>query len=394
MDICFIKNRFSPVRKNLSPFEKIPLLTIRKIDICRPSCYNGSMKSTSNYYQERNLRNLDRIDELLQELPYFCEDFFRGVEQRTSTLTRLNYVYDLRIFFDFLCKKKYRGKEIRDLTLEDLEQITDTDIEIYLSYLSNYRFGDKRLSCDERAKARKLSTVRSLFKYFFNKGLIEVNNTAKVPTPKLHEKEIVRLESDEVSSLLDTAEYGSGLSEHASGYHDKTKVRDSAILTLFLGTGIRISELVGLNDESIDFSNNSFVVTRKGGNQAILYFSEEVGDAIAAYLAQKEADPRVPPEEHALFLSLQYRRITVRAVENLVKKYAKIVTPLKKITPHKLRSTYGTSLYRETGDIYIVADVLGHKDVNTTRKHYAAITEDHRRSVADKVKLHRTDDGN
>ena len=349
-------------------------------------------KNSSDYYQERNLKNLDKIDQLLEELPPFCEDFLRGIETRTSVLTRLNYVYDLRIFFDFLVHKKYRGKSVLELTLEDLESVTDTDIEIFLSHLSNYRFGDKRLSCDERAKARKLSTVRSMFKYFFNKGLIEVNQTAKVATPKLHEKEIIRLESDEVSSLLDTAEYGDGLSPHASGYHDKTKIRDSAILTLFIGTGIRISELVGLNNESIDFSNNSFVVTRKGGNHAILYFSEEVGDALAAYLAQKENDPRIPPEEHALFLSLQYRRISVRAVENLVKKYAKIVSPLKKITPHKLRSTYGTALYRETGDIYIVADVLGHRDVNTTRKHYAAITEDHRRSVADAVKLHRPED--
>lgn len=348
-------------------------------------------KPAQNYYHERNIKNLDKIDEFLTELPYFCEDYLRGVETRTSTLTRLNYVYDLRIFFDFLVKKKYRGKEVRDLTLEDLERVTDTDMEIYLSYLGNYRFHDKHLSCDERAKARKLSTVRSLYKYFFNKGLIETNNTAKVATPKLHEKEIIRLEGNEVNAILDTAEFGSGLSRHASGYHDKTKIRDCAILTLFLGTGIRISELVGLNDESIDFSNNSFIVTRKGGNQAILYFSEEVGDALAAYLAQKEEDPRVPPDEHALFLSLQYRRITVRAVENLVKKYAKIVSPLKKITPHKLRSTYGTTLYRETGDIYIVADVLGHKDVNTTRKHYAAITEDRRRDVAGKVHLRSRD---
>ncbi len=350
------------------------------------------MAKEQNYYSERNLKNLDKIDELLEQLPFFCEDYLRGIETRTSTLTRLNYVYDLRIFFDFLAKKKYRDKTVRDLTLEDLEQVTDTDIEIFLSYLSNYRYHEKRLSCDERAKARKLSSVRAMYKYFFNKGLIEVNNTSKVATPKIHEKEIIRLEGNEVSSLLDTAEYGSGLSRHASGYHDKTRIRDIAILTLFLGTGIRISELVGLNNESIDFSNNSFIVTRKGGNQAILYFSEEVGDALAAYLAQKEEDPRVAPDEHALFLSLQYRRITVRAVENLVKKYAKIVSPLKKITPHKLRSTYGTSLYRETGDIYIVADVLGHRDVNTTRKHYAAITEDHRKSVAEKVRLRKSDD--
>ena len=164
------------------------------------------MKDSANYYQQRNIKNLDRIDELLQDLPYFCEDYLRGVETRTSTLTRLNYVYELRIFFDFLSKKKYRGKAILDITLEDLEAVTDTDIEIFLSYLSNYRYGERRLSCDERAKARKLSTVRSLFKYFFNKGLIEVNQVSKVATPKLHEKEIIRLESDEVSSLLDTAE--------------------------------------------------------------------------------------------------------------------------------------------------------------------------------------------
>lgn len=375
--------------------KKSPLI-IRKIDAVFILCYNESMarisKNNSDFYQERNLKNLDKIDEILEQLPPFCEDFFRGIETRTSTLTRLNYVYDLRIFFDFLTKKKFRGKAMTELTLEELESVTDTDIEIFLSYLSNYSYGDKRLSCDERAKARKLSSVRSMYKYFFNKGLIETNQTSKVSTPKLHEKEIIRLEGHEVSSLLDTAEYGDGLSLHASGYHEKTKIRDSAILTLFLGTGIRISELVGLNNESIDFSNNSFVVTRKGGNKAILYFSEEVGDALAAYLAQKENDPQIPPEEHALFLSLQYRRISVRAVENLVKKYAKIVSPLKKITPHKLRSTYGTALYRQTGDIYIVADVLGHRDVNTTRKHYAAITEDHRRSVADAVKLHPTED--
>lgn len=350
-------------------------------------------KKSVSYYQERNLKNLERIDSLLTELPEYCEDFFRGVEERTSALTRLNYAYDLRIFYDFLSKKCFKNKKPTEITLEDLEQVTDTDIEIFLSYLSHYTFGGKRLSCNERAKARKLSTVRSLFKYFFNKGLIAVNNSAKVSTPKLHEKEIIRLDGDEVGELLDEAEYGNGLSSHASHYHDRTMVRDTAILTLFLGTGIRISELVGLNDESIDFDNNSFVVTRKGGNQAILYFSEEVADALAAYIEQKKGDPKVPDESPApLFLSMQYKRITVRAVENLVNKYAKIVSPLKKITPHKLRSTYGTALYRQTHDIYIVADVLGHKDVNTTRKHYAAITEDNRRAVADKVKLHRKEE--
>lgn len=345
-----------------------------------------------DYYVKRNISDIEKISELLDELPPFCADYFLGVESRTSPQTRLKYAYDLRIFFDFLCKKKYRNFDVRDLTLEQLEGVTHYDIELFLSYLSHYRFRDKYLSCDERAKARKLSAVRAMFKYFFNKGLIEVDNSAKVPTPKLHEKEIIRLDKDEVAELINVAETGSGLTRHASGYHSKTKIRDTAILTLFLGTGIRISELVGLDDDSFDFEENSFLVTRKGGNQAILFFSDEVKFALQEYIAEKANDPKVPKDEHAFFLSMQYKRINVRSVEILVKKYSKIISPLKKITPHKLRSTYGTRLYNETGDIYIVADVLGHRDVNTTKTHYAAITQDNRRKVASAVKLRKDED--
>jgi site-specific recombinase XerD len=146
-----------------------------------------------------------------------------------------------------------------------------------------------------------------------------------------------------------------------------------------------------LDNDSFDFEDNSFVVTRKGGNRAILFFSDEVKYALEEYVAEKSNDPRVPKDEPAFFLSMQYKRINVRSVEILVKKYSKLASPLKKITPHKLRSTYGTRLYNETGDIYIVADVLGHRDINTTKKHYAAITLDNRKKAADKVKLRKDD---
>jgi site-specific recombinase XerD len=346
-----------------------------------------------NYYTTRNINDLDKIAELLNDLPPFCEDYFLGIETRTSAQTRLKYAYDLRIFFDFLCKRKYRNHDVQDLTLKHLEGVDHRDIEYFLSYLSHYRFNGKQLSCDERAKARKLSAVRALFKYFFNNGLIEVDNSAKVPTPKLHTKEIIRLDSNEVSKLITVTESGSGLSKHAEGYHNKTRIRDTAIISLFLGTGIRISELVGLDNTSFNFKDNSFLVTRKGGNQAILFFSNEVKYALQEYLNEKAGDPRVPSDEPAFFLSMQYKRINVRSVEILVKKYSQIATPLKKITPHKLRSTYGTRLYNETNDIYVVADVLGHRDINTTKKHYAAITEENRRRVANAVKL-RNDDSN
>ena len=353
--------------------------------------YNLDMKN-ENFYQARNLKNLEKIEYLKDELPPFIDEYFLGIENQTSTLTRLNYAYDLRIFFDYLIRKKYKTKSVKTLTLHDLEAVTSTDIEKFLSYLNQYEFHGALESCNERAKARKLSTVRALFRYFFSKEKISVDNAAKVALPKLHEKEIIRLEINEVADLLNCAENGTGLSNHQKAFFDRTKIRDLAILTLFLGTGIRISELVGLNNNDIDFTNNSFKVTRKGGNQTILYFSDEVANALARYIAFKEEDKNTPENEPALFLSLQMHRISIRAVEDLVKKYSKIVTPLKKISPHKLRSTYGTQLYRDTGDIYMVADVLGHKEVNTTKKHYAAISEDIRRSAADKIKLRDSSD--
>ena len=347
-----------------------------------------------NYYTKRNIQDFDKIDELLNDLPAFCRFYFLGIESRTSCQTRLKYAYDLRIFFDFLCKTCFPKLDVLDLTLEDLKKVKHTDLELFLSYLSHYRVNGKHLSCNEQAKARKLSAVRAMFKYFFNKDMLDSDVSAKVSTPKLHSKEIIRLDAEEVSELIDVAETGSGLSRHAIGYHNKTKIRDTAILTLFLGTGIRISELVGLDNDSFDFSENSFLVTRKGGNQAILYFSDEVRYALQEYIAEKANDPKVPKNEPAFFLSMQYKRINVRSVEILVKKYSKLVSPLKKITPHKLRSTYGTRLYNETGDIYIVADVLGHRDVNTTKKHYAAITQDNRKRVANAVKLRQEENSN
>ena len=164
-------------------------------------------------------------------------------------------------------------------------------------------------------------------------------------------------------------------------------MKSQAIITLLLGTGIRVSECVGLDKNNIDFKNNGILIKRKGGYEDIVYFGEEVHKALTDYMNEREHIMPESGHENALFLSLQNKRISVRSVELLVKKYAKTVTSLKKITPHKLRSTYGTTLYQETGDIYLVADVLGHKDVNTTKKHYAAQNEERKRYAATVVKL-------
>ena len=342
------------------------------------------MKEKS-YYEKREINCVERLNAIIEELPYFAKDFFIGIETRTSALTRLNYGYDLRVFFEFLTKKIFRGKKISDIDLKDLDLIDSSDIEYFLSYLNHYEINGKEERCTETGKSRKLSALRTFYKYFFDKNQLVANTPSKVLMPKIHEKEIIRLETndrvDEIGEMLYTVESGSGLTKKQRAFHDVTKLRDTAIITLFLGTGIRISELVGLNIDDLDFNSNSFVVTRKGGNRAVLYFNDQVKQALNDYLRQRKSDTSLS-EQSALFLSLQNKRISTRTVQELVKKYARIVSPLKKITPHKLRSTFGTNLYRQTGDIYVVADCLGHKDVNTTKKHYAAITEDIRKNAA------------
>lgn len=343
----------------------------------------------NTYQTEKNKDYTLRIRALLNELPALCGAFFRAIDTQTSVLTRYAYAIDLRGFFQFAVTQEdlFYGQDIPSLTARDLEKVKAYHIELYLNEVSYYQKGDRELMNRERAKARKLSSLRSFFKFLHKQEYLETNVAALVDIPKLHDKAIIRLEPNEVADLLDLTENGDGLSERQKKYHSATKIRDVAILTLFLGTGIRISELVGIDMPDVDLENDAFVVTRKGGKEDILNFGTEVRNALADYYVWREGQTPLPGQEQALFLSLQMRRITVRAVENLVKKYASAAAPLKKITPHKLRSTYGTMLYHETEDIYLVADVLGHKDVNTTRKHYAATSEEHKRIAAKKIKL-------
>lgn len=343
------------------------------------------------YHSEQIVKNTAKLRNVLKDFPDFALDFFTGIENNTSALTRLNYAYDLRTFFNWAINETnlFRGKEVFDLEVSDLEKFHTTHFERYMSYLTSYT--DKNgetVTNGERGKARKLAAIRSFFKYYFRREMIKVDLASKIDMPKLHEKPIIKLEEDEMYKFLDTVENGYGLSGHEKGFHKHTKIRDIAIMTLLLGTGLRVSECVGLNIDDLDFKINALKATRKGGNQVILYFNDEVKLALYNWLEERACNPLLV-DEPALFTSLQNKRISTRAVEKLVKKYAGIVTPLKHITPHKLRSTYGTRLYHETQDIYVVADVLGHKDVNTTKRHYAAISDEIRRQASKAVTLRK-----
>lgn len=363
-----------------------------------PNSSGGFM--SDDYTAERSRIYTLKLREVLSELPSVCSEFFRGIEATTTPLTRYGYALDLRLFMRYLiCTDLCKNVEsIKAIDYRILDSVTPDIVEGFLEYISLYpeENSDADSSADdsavfvsngERGKARKLSSLRAFYKYLYKKGRINSNAPSLVDAPKLHEKSIIRLEPDEIAKLLDLVDNGEGLTDAQKRYHNQTKIRDAAIVTLFLGTGMRISELVGINTDDIDFEQNEVRIVRKGGNQDILVFGSEVRSALIDYKLRRDGTETAPGHEKAFFLSMQRKRITVRAVEQLVKKYAQLAAPLKKISPHKLRSTYGTSLYRETGDIYLVADVLGHKDVNTTRKHYAALAQERRRTAAEVIKL-------
>ncbi|MCI9491844.1 MAG: tyrosine-type recombinase/integrase [Lachnospiraceae bacterium] len=339
-----------------------------------------------DYVEKINLENKRKLQALMKELPSFCADFFRYLDIRnTSSRTRLSYGYDVRLFFEFIQEKNpiYKDMPMHDIPLQVLDEMTPVDIEEYLAYLSYYeKQGGQAVTNGEKGKSRKLSAIRTMYNYYFKKEFIKTNAPSMVETPKKHKENIIRLDKDEVAELISTIQKGSSLTERQLAAHQKTKYRDVAILTLLLGTGIRVSECVGLDVGDVSFKNQGMRVVRKGGNESMVYFGDEVSMALLDYLELERpllAEKTPAEHENALFLSLKNSRLTTRSVEKLVKKYTGAANINKKITPHKLRSTYGTNLYKETGDIYLVADALGHKSVETTRQHYAAIDDDRRK---------------
>ena len=356
----------------------------------------------TSYREQIDAKRILQIRSITRELPQACSDFLRSIAVTTGSFTRLAYAIDLRTFFHFLQSERvaFSDKHLTIWSDEDLSRVSQSDLTAYIEYLTYYFKTDdesgeqpvKALVNHDLAIKRKLCSIRSFYDYLFKNHRVPSNVTLLVPLPKIHEKPILRLNRDEMIRMLNQAETGEGMTEGQKRYQKLTAKRDYAMLSLFLGTGIRVSECVGINLSDINMEENAFLVTRKGGNQVVLYFPAEVATALGEYIEERTKIDTLPGHEDALFLSLQKRRITQRAVQNLVKKYAMTAAPLKpKISPHKLRSTFATNLYNATGDIYLVADVLGHSSVDTTRKHYADMTDARRRMAAEYVRLPGTE---
>ena len=349
------------------------------------------MGKDSDYYKSKKKNQLLKYRELLRLLPTFAVNYLHSKELETQVSTLISYAYDLLTFFRYLQANNtvFKDVEISELTIDAISNLVSEDIVEFQRYLELNDVGEHHEN-GKRAIARKMSPLRGMFQYMHEHEYIEKNPMTLVKLPKLKkDKNIIRMNNYEVNAILNAIEFGNEqMSKRQKAFCNKTKQRDLAILTLMLGTGIRVSECAGLDITDIDFKVNSMVIVRKGGGQDVLYFGDDVAEVLKDYV-EGERKAIIPDtgNEKAFFYSLQNKRISVDAIENLVKKYAKMVVPNKKITPHKLRSTYGTALYKQTGDIRLVADVLGHENINTTIDYYAAIEDEHKQKAAKALKV-------
>ena len=342
--------------------------------------------SEFNKQKDRNYRI--KLEELKKNLPAYTYEFLDSRAMRNPN-TAISYAYDLDVFFNYL--KEFcppaKAYDVKDIPADILDSLSFQDINEYQKYLSAKDvtvIGSKDLQNNINGIARKMSALRSFYKYQCEHDFMTNDPTvgANKQSRKDDDHIIIRLTPSEVDTFLTIIKNSAVGSLRQQKMLQNTKYRDFAILTLLLRTGIRVSECVSLDISDLNFNENSMCVVRKGHKEHILYFDNVTKEALTDYIEIERPHMIESDSEKALFMSLRKKRMAVRSIQEMVDKYAKVAVSNKKISPHKMRSTYGTALYNKTGDIRLVADVLGHSDIKTTAKHYAASEDAHRRQAA------------
>lgn len=334
-----------------------------------------------------------QCEELERQLPSFLRGFFAYLRSNVLPLTRLAYLHDVRFFLQYLISETdlTQAGKVRDIKLAELAQVQSVDVNMFIDYCRRYKVETEQTvymyENSNKTLARKKSSVSVLFKYLYRDGLVEKNITDgfdPIRVPRPGEKEVKALQDDEVMVMLDAVTAGTGLTEREYLYWEKTKLRDKAILILFLTYGLRLSELAQLNISSFNFSRGEFKIYRKRGKESIMPLNKSATAVVTDYIEQERlpAEKLAPEHADALFLSLQGKRMTERQIREMVKKYTSIALHTSRrsgYSPHKLRATAATSLIGRGNSIYDVAALLDHEQVTTTQlyaKHKANVKRD------------------
>ncbi|MBP3895937.1 MAG: tyrosine-type recombinase/integrase [Mogibacterium sp.] len=320
-------------------------------------------------------------EKIQKDLPSFLRSYFIYLKGNVLPMTRLAYLHDIKFFMNYLINETdlTKAEKTSEITSEELNKIVSQDINLFIDYCRKYMVEEGDIVTvyenSNKSLARKKSSLSVLFKQLYRDGLIEHNITDgfdPIRVSKPGEREIKALQDDEVMIMLDAGTNGNGLTDHERGYWEKTKLRDKAILIMFVTYGLRLSELQQLNLSSFNFSRGEFKIYRKRGKESTMPLNRSVVMVLNDYinLERNTVISEDTASEDALFLSLQGKRITERAIRDLVKKYTSIALNTSRragYSPHKLRATAATSLISRGNSIYDVAALLDHEQVTTTQ---------------------------
>lgn len=334
-----------------------------------------------------------KLQNFLSYMPDFVFDYIEVAYTGESINTQIGYSIDIKIFLEYLQKFKFRDIErIENFTPAHMEQVTLRDLNAFQAYLREYESDTigadgKRVKRIRRNSPfginRKMSGIRGLFSYLYKNDLISQNVTDKIDFKKLHQKMKRPLSTQETIDLLDVIYNGEKYFEgrDLSEYKNK-KQRDIALFTAYLGTGCRVSELVNLDISDVCFDTSSFIVTRKGGDEQEVFMPVQVENELFTYM-QERLEVKDAKDKKALFLSRLGKRMTAQSVEKTLKKYCLVagITDPDKTRPHALRRTFACSLIADGVDIKMVAELMGHKNIEVTHKYYTQYATQKRKEV-------------
>ena len=330
-----------------------------------------------------------------KQLPEFMKDYFIYLKGSVAVSTRAAYLEDICFFCYYLINETNltQASETKYITVSEFNAIKSRDVNLFLGDFCPRYYRERNNSTfiyenNNRALARKKSSISTLFKFLYRNEQIDNNitdgfNPIKLPKPQ--PDAIKRLDIDEVSIMLEAVETGEGLTEKEIIYWEKTKLRDKAILALFVTYGLRLNELRELNLSSFNFSRGEFKIYRKRGKEVLMPINKTCEYVVKDYINNERPLNENLSEDakDALFLSLQKKRLTSKAIRQLVKKYTSICMNTsrdKGYSPHKLRATAATSLIQSGFSIYDVKTLLDHDNVTTTQL-YAAHKKNIKRDI-------------
>ncbi|MCM3727481.1 tyrosine recombinase XerS [Neobacillus cucumis] len=348
--------------------------------------------------------NFKKLQTLLNELPWYVEEYINHKLRKLSTASLFNYCHDYKIFFNWMIMEQLYQGPVKDIPLERLEHMTVLEVENFLNYL-HYQLDNKELTVN-----RKLSALKSLFNY--------LQNIAETPDlkPYINRNVMAKIEFNEVKDSMETKankmegkillgdeyekfrlfvanDYGELYKENKKRYNFYllNKERDTAIVSLILGSGLRLSELVGIELDDIDFSKYCVRVIRKGNKEQFVYFSQVAMADLQEYLTVRVSKYKVDKTNKALFISApvgpkgKSRRLTARSVEKLIEKYAAAFGK-PSLSVHKLRHSFATRYHAEINDVPKLRRQLGHSSIQTTMI-YTHIKNDDLKIAVDKMDM-------